>query len=960
MPKADYVITFDDSQVLKSFERIDKSLTSMEKKGDKIFKNMGDKAAKSFDFGALKTGLAGAGIAIAALGVTAAATFAKIATASLGFTDSLNQSMDSVAASTNLSSEELKELKKASLDVFAGDPARGIKAMGNDIVDVTSTMADLQRSTGLTGEALKEAARNALSLRDRFGVDVSKVGAATGAALTAGLEEDPTAIFDLMTAAQARFGERAEDIPDTVQEYSQNFADLGFNAQTTFDFLSRGLEEGARNTDILADGLREFAINLQDAARLEALDEISPRLAAIGQAFADGKITGVDALRSFSKEVKSLDSSLERNEALRLTFGSKFEDIGLSATLALTDVGKSMESIEGQAAKAGAAGTSLAETWDTAMRQFFVQTEPAAQVLLPLLAEGGRKVGEFFKEAAPVFLEFAENLQNTVGPAALLIEDAVTRIAVAFGLVEEGAEGMDVLLDMLDAVLDLVVTTVQAVALLAQGIAFLVEGTQKLVFNIPIPERVAREPEEPEELASSIDEETEATKDSTKAKRENAQARQGAVESAIKAAAGIREAAQAEEEAVGTADDLTDAQEKVAEAFDKLDTAGAQKELENQIEAERAATKAAVDNARAREGIARDNAQAIKKINRGNAQDVEDATTDLGREDAALARKQGQEKASLEQDLANQRVDIETEFHKKVQNIQQQFELSAVDAARTRDATAFLKAQRTRDVALGTAGTDREQAISELQVEGERRREELNIQQGIEREEQAIANEEKLEDLRVQHERELEAQRVANAEELEEQKIKEAQKNEDLATARAEDEEDLKRSLEQKKQALELSLADELALIKAGEAAKTQVMQQESKRRIDILKREQQQRQQASQQGRPFGGPGSRGLQGRAEGGPVTKGVPVIVGELGRPEVFVPPSAGTIIPIEKLQSVPEGLGATSNSFTNNTFSPSFELSNPAVLSAEQSAITKNIAESVALNIMRQLAETTRG
>lgn len=931
----DFKATFDDSDVLKSLKRIEKETGEVARNANESFSDIG----KDLSFakvesalggitkgtGAAALALGGVATAAAAMGAAVAAAFAAAATESLKFADSVNGAMDRVAKSTNLSAAELEQFKEDSLDVFAGDPAQGIAAAGENIEDVTRAMSALQQATGLTGDALKEATREALGLRENLDIDITRLSGAAGAALAAGLVGDVSEAFDLMAASQAQFGERAEDVVDTVREYSQDFSDLGFNAQTTFNFLSRGLEAGARNTDVLADSLQEFSINLGDAARLEQLDEISPRLGAIGRAFSEGKITGVDALGAIGDEVRGLDDQLERNEALRLTFGSIFEDMGETATLALTEVGASLDSIDGSAAKTTEAGTSLAASWDAAMRQFLVASEPAAQVILPLIAEGAQEVGKFFQEASPIFLEFAENLDAVAGPSLEKIIDALNRIAISFGLVQEEAEGMDSAIEVLEVFLDTVVAAVEAVATLAQGIAFLNETAQtisgisgiKKAFGAASEQELGvfgllPEEEEPTiDSSSVIEKDTEATRTNTKAKDENTQARKKNVDQIIDASLATVAATENEEKATEALEKITDAEEKAASKREDIASDLKEKLSDIEIDIGRKRIDAAVSAAQKREDIARKNAQAIEDINRKNTDRIEDASKDLGRKEADLARKQGQERQDLERDTANSRVDIETDFRRRVQDIQSQFAQSAEDAERNRDAVAFLRARDQAQSEISEAQSARDESIQDLATETESRREELSIRQAREREEAQIANKRKLEDLRLQLERELEAQRIKDERATEEAAIAEEIKNQQINTQQERAIEDAKlaserkladldQSLEQEKQSIINALDEEIQALVRAEQEKTQAAKQGSQERIRIAQEESQAIQRAIQATASANQGQSLGLsprRGRQSGGFVGAGQPFRALEDNRLEGFQPTLSQVAFPI---------------------------------------------------------------
>lgn len=101
--------------------------------------------------------------------------------------------------------------------------------------------------------------------------------------------------------------------------------------------------------------------------------------------------------------------------------------------------------------------------------------------LLPLLAEFTPWVKELIPKAVEIFGEFAGKLSETVGPAMLLIKDAITRIAEAFGVNTEEVSAADAVLAVFKTGLDGVVLLVQVAAIAMQGLAAAVEGVSDAI-----------------------------------------------------------------------------------------------------------------------------------------------------------------------------------------------------------------------------------------------------------------------------------------------------------------------------------------------------------------------------------------------------------------------------------------------------------------------------------------------
>jgi hypothetical protein len=438
-----------------------------------------------------------------------------------------------------------------------------------------------------------------------------------------------------------------------------------------------------------------------------------------------------------------------------------------------------------------------------------------------------------------------------------------------------------------------------------------------------------------EALADRANEMTEAFKqfnqqleDINDTQKERKKATEDTTEADLAAGDAIRKRIKAEEDAAKAALDAAEAQEeinkKLADAEEdraKRLTDLLRKEADRRIDDARKA-------AQEREDIARDNAEAIEDIFRDNEDALEDASTDLSREEADIARKGARERRDIEIDAANERIEIEKDFRRELERIQNDFLQTAEEAERNNDAQAFLRASRARDDQIAEAAISRDESLEDVSARAQTQREELQRQLAQEVEDARIANAQKLEDLRLRLDRELEEQAIKNQRDLEEQAIKEQRLAEQRDIAIARDLEALERSETEKQAKLQESLTKQFELIETAkmkeleltarvEAEKTRIVQEQARQRALALT------------GSPLDPSGPRlggEIEGFQEGGQVQRNRAIIVGERG-PEVFVPQSAGTIIPNQAIFSPPARGGFESlrgaSSITNN--SPTFNL-----------------------------------
>lgn len=103
------------------------------------------------------------------------------------------------------------------------------------------------------------------------------------------------------------------------------------------------------------------------------------------------------------------------------------------------------------------------------------------EALLPLLAEFGPWIKDLIPKAVEIFGEFAGKLSETVGPAMIMIKDAIQRIAEAFGVNTEEVSSADAILSVFATGLDGVILIIQVAAIAMQGLAAAVEGVRNAI-----------------------------------------------------------------------------------------------------------------------------------------------------------------------------------------------------------------------------------------------------------------------------------------------------------------------------------------------------------------------------------------------------------------------------------------------------------------------------------------------
>jgi len=243
-----------------------------------------------------------------------------------GGLDSATASAGHLRAMLGLTKEEAKEFEGIARDVYADN-------FGETMREAGEVTARTHQALGLVGEDLKNQTENVFRLNNVF----AELGADTQSdleavrAITKAWEIDSQQAFDVITTGFQGGAGNAGDLLDTFQEYPAHFKAIGLSATDMLNWLSIGMENGARNTDYLADAVKEFGIRVKtdgDTAQ-QAIMSMFPADEAnrIIAAFAQGGEAGRNAFFQVFEALNQVGSEQEKYNLGIQLMGTKFEDL---------------------------------------------------------------------------------------------------------------------------------------------------------------------------------------------------------------------------------------------------------------------------------------------------------------------------------------------------------------------------------------------------------------------------------------------------------------------------------------------------------------------------------------------------------------------------------------------------------------------------------------------------------
>ncbi|WP_432137658.1 phage tail tape measure protein [Streptomyces sp. bgisy154] len=257
---------------------------------------------------------------------------------------------------------------QAQLGATSKDSARYGKIAGDlyaqGITESVAEGAEVIRSVvnaGLvppdaTNAQLKSISAQMADVAATFGTDMSLQTQAVSALMKNGLAPSAEAALDVITAGMQKLGPNAEDLLETFQEYPVQLKKLGIDADEALGLFRQGLQGGARDTDIVADALKEFGIRSIDmsTASREAYKSLGLDAQTMERMIGKGGESAQQGLQIVLDKLRSIHDPVKREAAAVGLFGTQAEELGTSLfKLDPSRATKAMGDVSGAAADLG-------------------------------------------------------------------------------------------------------------------------------------------------------------------------------------------------------------------------------------------------------------------------------------------------------------------------------------------------------------------------------------------------------------------------------------------------------------------------------------------------------------------------------------------------------------------------------------------------------------------------------
>lgn len=249
-----------------------------------------------------------------------------------------DDALHNLQAKTGATAAEMEAVQDVANNLYTA-------GYGADFSGLTSSLAEIKQITQLSGDALQDVSSDALAFSETFGYDV-KESIATAMNMSRNFGITTQEAFNLMSQGAQQGLDSNGDMLDTFNEYSTYFKQMGFESAQMLDVLNAGMKSGARNTDFVADAIKELGIRAKDSSKttLQALDYLGYKdLGKITDELASGGKTAQKAFQGVMKALKNVKDPATKSGLAVDLFGTKAEDLEVTVIDSLSNVERTFD-----------------------------------------------------------------------------------------------------------------------------------------------------------------------------------------------------------------------------------------------------------------------------------------------------------------------------------------------------------------------------------------------------------------------------------------------------------------------------------------------------------------------------------------------------------------------------------------------------------------------------------------
>lgn len=369
----------------------------------------------------LKTAVSGIGkglsvAASAGAAVASAVGGAAVATGAFAVNSAvdMDKAVNSLRASIDATDKGAEHYRGVMKEIYADN-------YGEDFQDIADAISLINRNIGdISGDQLKDLSESAFVLRDTFQYDIAESTRAAKAMMNSFGISGEEAMDMIALGAQNGLDYSGEMI-DSINEYSVQFAKLGFTAEDMFQIMQEGAWTGAWNLDKVGDAIKEFSIRAIDGSESTAEGFTSLGLNAdkMAKKFGQGGESAKNAFQETLTALSGIEDPLKQNTIGVQLFGTMWEDLGPDVVTQLNNIGDNADWAAGKMDDLKKVKyDDLGSMFEGLKRSVEMLVLPLGEELIPLLSDLIQDALPVIEDVLPDVIDlFGEFLEPVLGLA---------------------------------------------------------------------------------------------------------------------------------------------------------------------------------------------------------------------------------------------------------------------------------------------------------------------------------------------------------------------------------------------------------------------------------------------------------------------------------------------------------------------------------------------------------------
>lgn len=403
----------------RSLGKNEKALEQAAQTTEETENNMGD-LTEEMGRGSSKADLFAAvlGGNLAAKGLEMVADAAVDATKKIAaFEAETEKALSKTKAQLGLTEEAAQNYGKIITDIYSDGFAENTEEAAGVLSKVKQQLQELPE------EKLRDVSNQALIMEKVFDVDVQE-GLRGADALVKQFGISAEKAYDLMAVGAQKGLNQNGDLADQVAEYAVYYADAGYSAEQMFAVMASGAESGVFQIDKVNDAIKELNINAKDKASAEAFQALGFNADQMMTMFAEGGAQAIEAAKMVNTALFEMDDKVKQNEIGVALYKTMWEDLGIDAVYAMSQMQTELGNVDGAALAAGEAMNANFASQMQVLRQSaaaavyqMVHEDITPEEFTQCMTEIMTKVSDTISQNAPMILDKGFELVEGLGSA---------------------------------------------------------------------------------------------------------------------------------------------------------------------------------------------------------------------------------------------------------------------------------------------------------------------------------------------------------------------------------------------------------------------------------------------------------------------------------------------------------------------------------------------------------------